>query len=80
MSNNAIFLLYVDKSFRFEAFFKDKLEYLLKELATIRDRWDIVYIGRKILHNAVEDWLPGSDQLVTVDYTYWTLAYIISKV
>lgn len=71
--------LVFEDDIRFEAFFKDKLEYLLKELATIRDKWDIVYIGRKILHNAVEDWLPGSDQLVTVDYTYWTLAYIISK-
>ena len=66
--------------FRFEAFFVSKLKHVLSELQRTRDTWDLVYIGRKILHNSVEDWLPGSDQLVTVDYTYWTLAYIISKV
>ena len=87
---------------RYEAFFKPKLNHLLEELETIRDKWDLVYIGRKILHNSVEDWLKGkkikkivyltnppilsfmydlgSEQLVHVDYTYWTLAYILTKV
>ena len=37
-----------------------------------------MYIGRKILHNSEEPWLEGSDQLVRVDYTYWTLAYILT--
>lgn len=73
-------VLVLEDDIRFEAFFRDKLEYLLAELRTVSDKWDLVYIGRKILHNSVEDWLPGSAQLVTVDYTYWTLAYIISKV
>ena len=26
-----------------------------------------------------EPWLSGSQQLVHVDYTYWTLSYILSK-
>ena len=73
-------VLVLEDDIRFEAFFRAKLEYLLAELRTIPDKWDLVYIGRKILHNSVEDWLPGSSQLVTVDYTYWTLAYVISKV
>ena len=39
--------------FRFEAFFIPKLEYLMEELQSKLDQWwDLVYIGRKILHNS----------------------------
>jgi len=72
-------VLVFEDDIRYEAFFKPKLNHLLEELETIRDKWDLVYIGRKILHNSVEDWLKGSEQLVHVDYTYWTLAYILTK-
>jgi hypothetical protein len=34
--------------------------------------------GRKLSARADEPWVEGSDQLVRVDYTYWTLAYILS--
>ena len=65
--------------FRFEAFFIPKLEYLMEELQSKLDQWDLVYIGRKILHNSEEDWVGDSEQLVYVDHTYWTLGYIISR-
>ena len=65
--------------FRFEAFFNQKLELLMEELSSKRDLWELVYIGRKILHNSQEDWLEESEQLVYVDYTYWTLGYIITR-
>ena len=64
---------------RFEAFFTQKLEHLMKELEAKREQWDLVYIGRKILHNSQEDWVGDSEQLVYVDYTYWTLGYIIRR-
>ena len=51
----------------------------MEELRTKKDQWEMVYIGRKILHNSSEDWLEDSSQLVHVDYTYWTLGYIIRR-
>ena len=65
--------------YRFEAFFTQKLEYLMEELKSRLEQWDLVYIGRKILHNSQEDWVGDSEQLVYVDYTYWTLGYIIRR-
>ena len=64
---------------RFEAFFIQKLEHLMEELQSKLEQWDLVYIGRKILHNSQEDWVGDSEQLVYVDYTYWTLGYIIRR-
>ena len=72
-------VLILEDDIRFEAFFTQKLEYLMEELESKLDQWDLVYIGRKILHNSEEDWVGDSEQLVYVDYTYWTLGYIISK-
>ena len=65
--------------FRFEAFFIPKLAMLMEELRNRREDWELVYIGRKILHNSEENWVEESNQLVYVDYTYWTLGYIIRR-
>ena len=51
----------------------------MEELESKLDQWDLVYIGRKILHNSKEDLVADSEQLVYVDYTYWTLGYIITR-
>lgn len=72
-------VLIFEDDIKFEPYFVSKLEYLKKELETMEERWDLVFLGRKILHNSEEPWLEGSDQLVRVDYTYWTLAYILTK-
>ena len=56
-----------------------KLKHLMEELESKLDQWDLVYIGRKILHNSKEDMVEDSEQLVYVDYTYWTLGYIITR-
>jgi len=71
-------VLILEDDIKFEPYFVEKLEYLKKELVQLGNSWDLVYIGRKILHNSEEPWLEGSEQLVRVDYTYWTLAYILT--
>jgi len=71
-------VLIFEDDIRFEPFFISKLENLLKELRLRRDDWDLVFLGRKRSKNAEEPWAEGSDQLVQVGYTYWTLAYILS--
>ena len=35
------------------------------------------YLGRKRLEG-VENWVPGSKYLVTPNYSYWTVAYLLS--
>jgi collagen beta-1,O-galactosyltransferase len=36
------------------------------------------YLGRKRSQNAKEPWVNGSQYLVHVDYSYWTLGYAIT--
>ena len=60
-------LYYRIEHFRFEAFFIPKLEYLMEELQSKLDQWDLVYIGRQILHNSKENLMGNSEQLVYVD-------------
>jgi len=76
--NHDIALIFED-DIRFEPYFTSKLDALLKELKERRDDWDLVFLGRKRTKSADEPWLSGSQQLVHVDYTYWTLSYILSK-
>jgi len=77
-SGHDIVLVFED-DIRFEPYFVQKLDYLFAELRKIPDRWDLVFLGRKILHNSDEPWLESSSQLVEVDYTYWTLSYILTR-
>ncbi len=37
------------------------------------------YLGRKRLKHENETWVEGSQLLVNVEYSYWTLSYILSK-
>lgn len=37
------------------------------------------YLGRKRLKHENETWVDGSQLLVNVEYSYWTLSYILSK-
>ena len=72
-------VLIFEDDIKFEPFFVSKLEHLKQELTELGERWDLVFLGRKILHNSEEPWVKGSQQLVRVDYTYWTLAYLLTR-
>ncbi|XP_059089933.1 glycosyltransferase 25 family member-like isoform X3 [Tigriopus californicus] len=63
---------------RFEPNFRESFQNLLLELSGLDLKWDLIYLGRKILHNVEEPWLEHSNLLVTNGYTYWTLAYMIT--
>lgn len=54
---------------------------LAETLAATREHGDLdfVYLGRKGLANASEPFLTGTDHLVHVDYSYWTLSYYITR-
>jgi len=63
---------------RFEPYFRSKMQRLLAELEAIKLNWDLIFLGRKILNSVTEPWLENSDMLLHVNYTYWTLGYMLS--
>ncbi len=64
---------------RFEPHFRQGLENLRWELDRLAPDWELVFLGRKILKDSDEPWVEGSNLLVEVGYTYWTLAYMLSR-
>ena len=65
-------------SLDFALIFRQNFDILKKELSDLDLDWDLVFLGRKILKDSDEPWVPGSTMLVEVGYTYWTLAYMMS--
>ena len=72
-------VIVLEDDIRFEPFFKYKLRGLREELQALNLDWDLVFLGRKILGKEEEPWVEDSTQLVRVGYTYWTLAYMLTK-
>ncbi|KAL4002017.1 Glycosyltransferase 25 (LPS biosynthesis protein) family protein [Acanthocheilonema viteae] len=56
----------------------DLLKELIEDIDSSGIEWDLIYLGRKRLEGANENWVPGHRHLSTVDYSYWTLGYILS--
>ena len=44
-----------------------------------RLEWDLIFLGRKILWSVEEPWVQNSSMLVHVNYTYWTLGYMLTN-
>ncbi|KAF7243946.1 Procollagen galactosyltransferase 1 [Varanus komodoensis] len=64
---------------RFEIFFKRRIMNLMYDLEEEGLDWDLIYIGRKRMQvEHSEKAVPHVRNLVEADYSYWTLAYIIS--
>eukprot|EP00088_Acartia_fossae_P025449 TRINITY_DN26283_c0_g1_i2.p1 TRINITY_DN26283_c0_g1~~TRINITY_DN26283_c0_g1_i2.p1 ORF type:complete len:617 (-),score=139.72 TRINITY_DN26283_c0_g1_i2:196-2046(-) len=72
-------ILVLEDDIRFEPFFIQKFHSFLEELRDRREDWDLAFVGRKILHNAEEWYLDGTNSLVYVDYTHWTLGYVLTQ-
>lgn len=71
--------LVIEDDLRFEVFFKRRLQNLMREIETQRLDWDLIYIGRKRMQvEHPEKSVPKIHNLVVADYSYWTLAYMIS--
>lgn len=78
VKNNHETVLILEDDIRFEPFFREKLQNLFQEIERLELDWDLIFLGRKILHNSNEPWVEGSKLLVDVGYTYWTLAYLLN--
>ncbi|XP_076046974.1 glycosyltransferase 25 family member [Oratosquilla oratoria] len=71
-------VLVFEDDIRFEPYFRDKIQYMRNQIDELDLDWDLIYIGRKKLQSSDEPWVEGSDILVHVDYSYWTLCYALS--
>lgn len=71
-------IIVLEDDVRFEPFFRQKVNYILRELEDLQFEWDLVYLGRKRLAENAESWIDGSKYLVHAGYSYWTLGYILS--
>ncbi|XP_076004252.1 procollagen galactosyltransferase 1 [Genypterus blacodes] len=71
--------LVIEDDLRFEVFFRRRLQTLLQEVTKHKLDWDLIYIGRKRMQvDHPEKSVPNIHNLVEADYSYWTLAYMLS--
>ena len=64
---------------RFEPYFIAKLHHLEDEIKKLDLDWHLIFLGRKILPDIEERLVENSDLLLHVNYTYWTLGYVLSN-
>ncbi|XP_032171180.1 procollagen galactosyltransferase 1 [Mustela erminea] len=71
--------LVFEDDLRFEIFFKRRLLNLMRDVEREGLDWDLIYVGRKRMQvEHPEKAVPRVRNLVEADYSYWTLAYVIS--
>ncbi|KAK4326790.1 hypothetical protein Pmani_002716 [Petrolisthes manimaculis] len=70
-------VLLFEDDIRFEPYFIEKVIHMRNEADSLVD-WDLIYLGRKKLKSSDEPWVEDSENLVYVDYSYWTLCYAIT--
>ncbi|XP_069465242.1 inactive glycosyltransferase 25 family member 3 [Ambystoma mexicanum] len=64
---------------RFQGFFKRRLARLMEDIARAELDWDLIYLGRKQVTMEPESPVEEVRNLVTAEYSYWTLSYVISQ-
>uniref|UniRef100_A0A8C6YJ80 Cerebral endothelial cell adhesion molecule n=1 Tax=Naja naja TaxID=35670 RepID=A0A8C6YJ80_NAJNA len=70
--------LVLEDDIRFEAYFKRRLLKLMHELERTQLDWELIYLGRKQV-NEKEEAVAEIPNLVVPEYSYWTLAYVLSR-
>ncbi|XP_038650913.1 procollagen galactosyltransferase 2-like isoform X5 [Scyliorhinus canicula] len=65
---------------RFQPHFRRRITKLMDDIEENQLDWDLIYVGRKRMQvDHPEKSVPGIMNLVEADYSYWTLAYLISQ-
>ncbi|XP_072176580.1 procollagen galactosyltransferase 2-like [Diadema setosum] len=78
VARNLSRVIVFEDDIRFGGRFRPRMASIMAEVAARKLEWDLIYVGRKILHMKEEEYLPGSSQLVKPSYSYWTLSYMLS--
>lgn len=55
-----------------------RIKEILQDLEASGKSWDLIYLGRKKQSDTEELWIPLHRHLSTVEYSYWTLGYMLS--
>ncbi|XP_067309262.1 procollagen galactosyltransferase 2 [Pseudorasbora parva] len=72
-------VLVLEDDVRFEPNFKSRLITIMEDVKQSGLLWDLIYVGRKQLQiKHPERWVEGVKNLVSPDYSYWTLGYALS--
>ncbi|XP_017208065.2 procollagen galactosyltransferase 2 [Danio rerio] len=72
-------VLVLEDDVRFETNFKSRLNTIMEDVKRSGLQWDLIYVGRKRLQiKHPERWVEGVKNLVSPDYSYWTLGYALS--
>ncbi|XP_067219355.1 procollagen galactosyltransferase 2 [Chanodichthys erythropterus] len=72
-------VLVLEDDVRFEPNFKSRLNTIMEDVKQSGLQWDLIYVGRKRLQiKHPERWVEGVKNLVSPDYSYWTLGYALS--
>ena len=55
-----------------------RIKEVLQDLDASQKEWDLIYLGRKKQSDNEELWIPLHRHLSSVEYSYWTLGYMLS--
>uniref|UniRef100_T1H0D3 Glycosyl transferase family 25 domain-containing protein n=1 Tax=Megaselia scalaris TaxID=36166 RepID=T1H0D3_MEGSC len=70
-------VLVLEDDIRFEPNFTSNALHILKQIRELPN-WDFLYFGRMILSSQKEFTVHGIENIVSVDYSYWTIGYAIT--
>lgn len=70
-------VLVLEDDVRFAPNFIRDSEYTLKQVRELTN-WDFLYFGRKILEHQKETLVQGTENIMSVEYSYWTVGYAIT--
>lgn len=70
-------VLVLEDDVRFETNFIQNSRNTLKQVRESTN-WDFLYFGRKILESHKEFSVQGTENIVSVEYSYWTVGYAIT--
>ncbi|ELU06820.1 hypothetical protein CAPTEDRAFT_153006 [Capitella teleta] len=79
LDNNYERIIILEDDVRFGLYFKTKLFSTLAEADELDIKWDLMYLGRKVLDYKKESYVEGSESLVWPYYTYWTVGYALTN-
>ncbi|XP_060686107.1 procollagen galactosyltransferase 2-like isoform X1 [Hemiscyllium ocellatum] len=73
-------VLVLEDDNRFQPHFRRRMTKLMEDIEDNQLDWDLIYVGRKRMQvDHPEKSVPGIRNLVEADYSYWTLAYVLSQ-
>uniref|UniRef100_A0A1I7TME6 Glycosyltransferase 25 family member n=1 Tax=Caenorhabditis tropicalis TaxID=1561998 RepID=A0A1I7TME6_9PELO len=78
LKNNYKKVIVFEDDLRFSHDGLTRIKEVLQDLEASQKQWDLIYLGRKKQSDTEELWIPHHRHLSSVEYSYWTLGYMLS--